>query len=436
VTPPPRTPNPLRVGIAGLGTVGAGLVHILMNEHQVFAERCGRAVEIRAVSVRDRGKVRGFDLPGRFEADPIALARADDIDVVVELIGGAEDPARALVTEALARRKPVVTANKALLSRHGLELARLAEDKRVALNFEAAVAGGIPIIKAIRESLVGNRISRLCGILNGTCNFILSEMTASGRPFAEALAEAQARGYAEADPSFDIGGVDAAHKLSLLASLAFGVELDFDGVSIEGIETISREDIAFAAELGYRVKLLGIARTTPHGIEQRVHPALVPIGAPIARIDGVTNAVMVEASPVGNLAFEGPGAGAGATASAVAADIADIARGSFNLPFIVPVSRLKPKRPAPMARHFGMYYVRFAVRDQTGVLAAITAVLAKHEVSIESLLQHGRAPGEAVAVVMTTHECEEATMLAALGEIAALKAVLARPNFIRIESFS
>jgi len=427
---------PLRVGIAGLGTVGAGLVRILTEESAVFAARSGRPIAISAVSARDAGKARGFKLPGRFEPNPVALADAEDVDVVVELMGGEGDPAYALVKRALQRGKAVVTANKALLSRHGMELARLAEDARVPLNFEAAVAGGIPIIKAIREALVANRVQRLYGILNGTCNFILTEMTKSGRAFGDVLKEAQARGYAEADPAFDVGGLDAAHKLSLLAALAFGTEIDLPGIHVEGIETVSSEDIQFADELGYRIKLLGIARATDHGIEQRVHPTMVPSESAVARIEGVTNAVMIEAAPVGNLAFEGPGAGAGATASAVAADIADIARGSFNLPFIVPTGRLKGRQSAPIARHMGMSYVRLRVRDKAGVMAAITAILAKHEVSIESLLQHGRAPGEAVSIVMTMHECPEATMRAALAEIGALESVLALPNFIRIESFS
>lgn len=428
--------KPLRVGIAGLGTVGAGLVRILTEESAVFAARCGRPVAISAVSARDPKKPRGIALPARFEPNPVALADAEDVDVVVEVMGGAGDPAHALVKRALELGKPVVTANKALLSRHGMELARLAEEKRAALNFEAAVAGGIPIIKAIREALVANRVGRLYGILNGTCNFVLTEMTKSGRAFTDVLKEAQERGYAEADPTFDIGGLDAAHKLSLLAALAFGIQIDLPGIHVEGIETVTSEDIQFADELGYRIKLLGIARATDRGIEQRVHPTMVPADSAIARIEGVTNAVVIEGAPVGNLAFEGPGAGAGATASAVAADIADIARGSFNLPFIVPVAQLKSRQAPPIARHMGMSYVRLRVRDRAGVMAAITAVLAKHEVSIESLLQHGRAPGEAVSIVMTMHECPEATMRAALAEIGALDSVLAPPNFIRIESFT
>lgn len=431
----PQELRPLRLGIAGLGTVGTGLVRILTEESATFAERCGRPVTITAISARNPEKDRGIKLAARFERNPVALADADDVDVVVELMGGEGDPAYALVRRALENGKPVVTANKALLSRHGIALARLAEAKHVALNFEAAVAGGIPIIKAIREALVGNRIDRLYGILNGTCNFILSEMSTTGRAFADVLKEAQERGYAEADPAFDVGGIDAAHKLSLLAALAFGIEVDFAGVHIEGIETVSAEDISYARELGYRIKLLGVARRTDHGIEQRVHPTMVPEGSAIARIDGVTNAVMVEARPVGKLAFQGPGAGSGATASAVAADIADIARGAANSPFIIPAARLKTCHAAPMSRHIGMYYVRLKVRDKAGVMAAVTAILAKHEVSIESLLQHGRAPGEAVSIVMTTHECGEATMRAALDEIAKLDTVLAKPNFIRIETF-
>ncbi|MFZ1989957.1 MAG: homoserine dehydrogenase, partial [Alphaproteobacteria bacterium] len=427
-----------------VGTVGVGVIRILTEFQDVYAERCGRAVIVSAISARSKSRDRGLDLAAyRWESDPIALASAPDVDVVVEVMGGAGDPAYSLVKRALELGKPVVTANKALLSKHGLELAALAEKTGAQLNFEAAVAGGIPIIKAIRESLVGNKITRLYGILNGTCNYILTEMTREGgsdcvganqRSFAEVLKDAQAKGYAEADPTFDIGGIDAAQKLSLLAGLAFGTQVNFDGVHVEGIEAITNEDIAYADELGYRIKLLGIARQTQHGIEQRVHPALVPKGSPIARIDGVTNAVMLEGDRVGALAFEGPGAGAGATASAVAADIADIARGARGLPFIVPVAKLKASKPSPMARHKGMYYVRLRVMDRAGVLAAITAILANHDVSIESFIQRGRAPGEAVSVVLTTHECAEETMQAALKEIDALHTVMGKSNFIRIEA--
>jgi len=429
-------PQPLRLGIAGLGTVGTGLIQILTGYGEVFAERCGRPVVISAVSARNKARERGIDLkPYRWEADPAALATAKDVDVVVELMGGEDDPAYALVKRALKVGKPVVTANKALLSKHGIELAKIAETTGAQLNFEAAVAGGIPIIKAIRESLVANRLTRIYGILNGTCNFILTEMGATGRAFEEVLKEAQVLGYAEADPTFDVGGIDTAHKLSLLASLAFGTRVDLAGVHVEGIEHVTGEDIAYAGELGYRIKLLGIASQSDQGTLQRVHPAMVRVGTPIARIDGVTNAVMLDGDRIGELAFEGPGAGAGATASSVAADIADIARGGRSLPFIVPEAKLKPVQRAPMAGHIGMYYVRFRLMDRAGVMAALTAVLAHHEVSIESIIQRGRAPGEAVSVVLTTHECTEATMQAALAEIDGLPTVMGKSNFIRIETF-
>ena len=426
----------MRVGIAGLGTVGAGVVKILTQSASDIAGRCGRRIEIIAISVRNPSKDRGIPMPGRFVADPVALADAADIDVVVELMGGEGDPAHALVRRALERGKSVVTANKALLSRHGLELAAIAERSSVSLNFEGAVAGGIPIIKAIREALTGNRVERIYGILNGTCNFILSEMTKSGRTLEDVLTEAQLLGYAEADPSFDVGGIDAAHKLSLLSALAFGIKPDFAAIHIEGITGIGAEDIGYAEELGYCIKLLGIGQRTARGIELRVHPAMVDTASAIARIDGATNAVVVEGQPVGTLAFQGPGAGSGATASAVVADIADIARGNRNLPFIVPVVQLQGRASASFAEHVGRFYLRLKVEDRAGVLAAIAAALAQHEVSIESLLQHARAPGAAVTIVLTTHECREGVMQSALLDITKIDSVRAQPTLIRIETLS
>lgn len=425
-----------RIAIAGLGTVGAGLVRILTDSADLLAARCGGPLTLTAVSARNRSRDRGIDLTGvRWEDDLTALATAPDVDIVVELVGGEDGPAYALVKTALENGKSVVTANKALLAHHGVELAQLAEENGAVLNFEAAVAGGIPIIKALREALVANRVTRVYGILNGTCNYILTEMEATGRGFADVLAEAQDKGYAEADPSFDVGGIDAAHKLALLASLAFGTAVDFDSVYIEGIERITAADILFARELGYRIKLLGLAEATPQGIEQRVHPAMVPLTAPIAHVDGVLNAVMVDGDRVGSLAFEGPGAGAGATASAVAADIADIAKGHSHPPFILPAASLRRSGSAPIADHEGMGYIRLQVRDEPGVLAALTKILAAKGVSIESMIQRGRAPGAAVTVVLTTHECKEGVLRLALDEIGALPSVLEPPNFIRIETF-
>ncbi len=396
--------RPLRIAIAGVGNVGAGTVKLLQTHGQDLARRCGRAIEIRAVSARDRKRGRGIDLSSyAWHEDCAALAELPDIDVVVELIGGAEGAARRLVEAALARGKHVVTANKALLAHHGTALARAAEAKGVSLGYEAAVAGGIPIIKTLREGLAANRIQRIYGILNGTCNYILTTMRQTGREFAEVLADAQRLGYAEADPGFDVDGIDAAHKLAILAGVAFGCEIDFTGVQVEGIRNVSAVDIAFAEELGYRIKLLGIARLTDFGIEQRVHACMVPLGTPIAHVEGVYNAVVTEGDFVGQNICEGRGAGAGPTASAVVSDLIDIARGRSQPTFSVPASELKALPAAPLARHRGAYYVRLMVVDKPGVIADVAAALRDEEVSMEAMIQRGRSPGEAVPVVLTTH---------------------------------
>ncbi len=427
--------RPLRIAIAGVGNVGAGTVKLLQTHGQDLARRCGRAIEIRAVSARDRKRGRGIDLSSyAWHEDCAALAELPDIDVVVELIGGAEGAARRLVEAALARGKHVVTANKALLAHHGTALARAAEAKGVSLGYEAAVAGGIPIIKTLREGLAANRIQRIYGILNGTCNYILTTMRQTGREFAEVLADAQRLGYAEADPGFDVDGIDAAHKLAILAGVAFGCEIDFTGVQVEGIRNVSAVDIAFAEELGYRIKLLGIARLTDFGIEQRVHACMVPLGTPIAHVEGVYNAVVTEGDFVGQNICEGRGAGAGPTASAVVSDLIDIARGRSQPTFSVPASELKALPAAPLARHRGAYYVRLMVVDKPGVIADVAAALRDEEVSMEAMIQRGRSPGEAVPVVLTTHETEEAAMRRALARIETLASVLEPPHMIRIES--
>jgi homoserine dehydrogenase len=355
------------------------------------------------------------------------------VDVVVELIGGSDGPARELVQAALTAGKPVVTANKAMLAVHGAALARQAEEHRVPLAFEAAVAGGIPVIKALREGLAANRVLRIAGILNGTCNYILTQMRERSREFAEVLADAQKLGYAEADPSFDIDGVDAAHKLAILAALAFGRPVAFDAVHVEGIRKVSALDIAFANELGYRIKLLGIARYSDGGIEARVHPCMVPASAPIARVDGVFNAVVAEGDFVGRVMLEGRGAGAGPTASAVVADLIDVARSRLTPVWGVGSAELSNAASVPMSEHVGAYYLRLMVVDRPGVIADVTAVLRDFGISLESMLQRGRAPGEAVPVVLVTHETQEAAMREALSRIAALNAVLEAPTLIRIE---
>ena len=426
----------LRIGIAGLGTVGAGVVKLLAEHGRLLALRGGRPLKLVAVSARRKAKKRDIDLSGiRWENDPMALATAPDIDVVVELIGGSSGVARRLVQKALASGKHVVTANKALLAMHGTEIAMAAEKKGSILAFEAAVAGGIPIIKALREGLVGNRVRRLYGILNGTCNYILTTMRETGRDFDVVLAEAQAAGYAEADPSFDVDGIDAAHKLAVLTGAAFGARVNFDGVHVEGIRRVTSMDIQFAEELGYRIKLLGLARETRHGIEQRVHPCMVPLGAPIAHIEGVFNAVVVEGDFVGTTMFQGRGAGQGPTASAVVADLVDVARGRHMPAFVVPADRLADKRISPMDRHVGAYYMRLMVQDRPGVISSVSGALAKERISLESMLQRGRSQSGEVPVVLTTHETEEAAMRRALARIAKLGAVAEEPCLIRIEAF-
>ncbi len=427
--------EPLKVAIAGLGTVGAGTVALLRRNAGQIEHHTGRKIEVVAVSARDRTRSRTIDLTGvPWHDDPVAMAAAPGIDVVVELIGGSDGVARQVVTTALERGRHVVTANKALLAHHGNEIAHLAESKNVSLGFEAAVAGGIPILKVLREGLAANHVLRVCGILNGTCNYILSQMRETGRDFTAVLKEAQALGYAESDPSFDIDGIDAAHKLALLASVAFGSQVDFASVYVEGIRHITALDIAFAQDLGYRIKLLGLARPTEHGLEQRVHPCMVPLSAPLAHVENVFNAVMVKGDFVGRLTLEGRGAGADPTASAVAADLLDIAAGRGAPGFGVPASSLQHRPSAPMARRSGAYYVRLMVVDRPGVIAEITAAFRDEAVSMEQFLQRGRSPGEAVPVVLTTHDTVEASMVRALGRIGGLDSVVEPPCMIRVEN--
>ena len=426
--------RPLLVGVAGLGTVGAGVLRLLRDNAELIAGRAGRPIAVTAVSARDRERDRGLSLSGlHWYDDPSALAADPAVEVVVELIGGSEGPGRALVEAALRRGKPVVTANKALMAVHGAELAALAERAGIALAFEAAVAGGIPVIKALREGLAANRLSRVAGILNGTCNYILTTMQERGREFAEVLADAQRLGYAEADPAFDIDGIDAGHKLAILAALAFGRPVDFSAVHVEGIRGVSSLDIAFARELGYRIKLLGIARRTEAGISARVHPCMVPQAAPIARVDGVFNAVVAEGDFVGRVMLEGRGAGAGPTASAVVADLIDVARGRATPVWGAAGAELSALPALPMSAHVGAYYLRLMVVDRPGVIADVTAALRDEGVSLESMLQRGRAPGEAVPIVLVTHETGEAAMRTAIDRIAEQDSVLERPALIRIE---
>jgi homoserine dehydrogenase len=414
--------------------VGAGVVKLLAAQKELIATRAGRPIMVTAVSARARGRDRGVKLDGlTWYDDAVALAHDPDVDVVVELIGGADGKAKALAEASIAAGKHFITANKALLAVHGAALARAAEANNVTIAYEAAVAGGIPVIKVLREGLVANKISRVAGILNGTCNYILTVMREEGRGFSDVLADAQKLGYAEADPSFDIDGVDAAHKLAILAGLAFGVRIDFESLHIEGIRRVSALDISFAQELGYRIKLLGIAEETEAGISLRVHPAMVPEQKPIATVDGVFNAVLLEGDYSGPVFLRGRGAGEGPTASAVVADLIDLARGICVPVWGMEESALEEARIVPMAELASAYFLRLMVVDQPGVLADVTAILRDHGISLESMLQHGRKPGEAVPIVLVTHETREAAVNAALAGIAALPAVLEPPALIRIE---
>lgn len=426
--------QPLRIALAGLGTVGAGTAMLLAQNADLLAERCGRRLELKAVSALDRKRNRNVELgQAVWHDDAVAMAREAEVDVVVELIGGSDGVAKAVVEAALGRGRHAVTANKALLALHGASLAALAERAGVSLNFEAAVAGGIPIVKALRESLAGNRIERIYGILNGTCNYILTDMRRNGRRFEEALAEAQRLGYAEVDPGTDIDGIDAGHKLAILASLAFGCVVDFPGVYLEGIRQVSKTDIDYAEELGYRIKLIGSARLTEHGLEQRVHPCMVSLQSPLAHVEGVLNAVVAKADFAETTEYEGRGAGAGPTASAVVADLVDIALGRRVPTFGIPADRLKRVSASPMERHFGAYYIRLTVVDRPGVIADVAAALRDQRVSLESMIQRGRASDSTVSVVLTTHPTEEAAMLQALAQISRLDSMREAPRMIRIE---
>ncbi|MEX2614537.1 MAG: homoserine dehydrogenase [Alphaproteobacteria bacterium] len=428
--------SPVRVAVAGLGNVGAETVRLLAGQKDLLALRCGRPIVVTAVSARDSSRDRGISLDGiAWFDDPVAMARDAEADLVLELIGGSEGVAHEVCKAAIGAGRHVVTANKALIAVHGASLGTAAEAAGVSLAYESAVAGGIPIIKALREGLAANQVFRLHGILNGTCNYILTTMRETGRDFDDVLRDAQELGYAEADPSFDIDGVDAAHKLAILTSVAFGCAIDFDAVHIEGIRHIGAIDIAFATELGYRIKLLGIAEQTDAGIQQRVHPVMVPVAAPIAAVEGVFNAIVSDGDYVGTTMFQGRGAGGGPTASAVVADIVDIARGQTVPIFGVPVAAQQPMRVQPLENRIGLYFVRFMVHDKPGVFAEIAAALRDAEISIESAIQRGRAAGGVVPLVVTTHEAREAAMQQALGRIAALDSVTEPPRMIRIETF-
>ncbi|MDB5684870.1 MAG: homoserine dehydrogenase [Sphingomonas bacterium] len=423
----------LRVGLAGLGTVGGGVIKLLDANAALIERRAGRPIEIVAVAARDRTRDRGFDL-SRFEwvDDTSALATRDDIDVVVEMIGGADGPALVLARATLARGKAFVTANKAMIAHHGIELAQAAEDSGAALKYEAAVAGGIPVIKGLREGAAANEIARVYGVLNGTCNYILTTMEQEKRDFSEVLVEAQVLGYAEADPSFDIDGIDTAHKLTILATLAFGTRLDFPAVAVAGIRHVIAADIAEAHALGFRIRLVGLAEANSKGLFQRVHPCLVPLDHPLAHVAGSLNAVVAEGNFVGRLFMEGRGAGEGPTASAVVADLIDIARNEYGPAFAMPVASLAQAETAAAGERRGRAYLRFTVADRPGVLAEIAAAMRDANVSIESLIQRGAAADGSVLLVMVTHESPERCVADALDRLAGSQSIVGTPMLMHI----
>jgi homoserine dehydrogenase len=430
---------PLRLAIVGLGTVGAGVIRLLAENRDLIARRAGRAIEVVAISARDRLKNRGVDLsPYDWVDDMASLSGRADVDTIVELIGGADGPALTLARQSLAAGKPFVTANKAMIAHHGLDLARQAEKAGVALKYEAAVAGGVPVIKGLREGAAANRIMRVYGILNGTCNYILSNMEKHGSDFADVLKAAQEAGYAEADPSFDIDGIDAAHKLSILASLSFGTEIDFASVDITGIRPILAQDIREAAALGYRIRLVGLAECETEagdnvGLFQRVHPMLVPMNHPLAHVDGALNAVVAEGNFVGRLFFQGQGAGEGPTASAVVADIIDVARDEYGPPFAMPAEWLDRQVKADAGARIGRVYLRFRVADRPGVLAEITAAMRDANVSIESVIQRSApSANEPVFLAIVTHAVPLARIDAMLNGLAGSDSLIDAPVVMHI----
>lgn len=426
--------KPLRIGIAGLGTVGSGVLGLINNNADLIVARAGRSIEVAAVCARNKKRKRDIDVGSYKWMDAQDLARAPGLDAVVEVIGGQDGPAKDFIETTLKNKKHVITANKALLAHHGLALARLAESNGVSLRYEAAVAAGIPIIKTLREGYASNVINGVYGILNGTSNFILTEMRETGGTFKDVLRSAQSKGYAEADPSFDIDGIDAAHKLTLLAALAYGIQPDLKAVNVQGIRRITARDIRFAEELGYRIKLLGIARRQDGRIMQSVEPCLVPRDSALGTVDGVFNAVFTEGDFTGEAMAVGLGAGAGPTASAVVADLIDLARGGPNIPtFGIPLKSLVKAPRVKDKDILDTYYLHLIVIDRPGVIADITAILRDKSISIEAFLQRGRDPDQPVSVVIVTHETPRAAMRAAVRDIMAVKTVVEEPTLLRIE---
>ncbi|MCA0869618.1 homoserine dehydrogenase [Seohaeicola saemankumensis] len=425
--------KPLRLGIAGLGTVGTGVVKIVRRHADLLTARTGRKIEITAVSARDRAKDRGVSLRGYgWEDDPVALATRDDVDIFVELMGGPDGPAKAATEAAIAAGKDVVTANKAMLAMHGQALAELAENAGQSIRYEAAVAGGIPVIKALTEGLAGNEITRVMGVMNGTCNYILTRMESSGLPYDDVFREADALGYLEADPNLDVGGIDAGHKLALLSSIAFGTRPDFAGIEIEGIQRVTIDDIRQAADMGYRIKLLGVAQRTARGLEQRMQPCLVPADSPLGQLEGGTNMVVIEGDSIEQVVLRGPGAGEGPTASAVMGDVCDLARG-LRLPVFGQPADSLDAAPSAIAGLPAPYYLRMALQDKPGALAKIAAILGDAGVSIDRMRQYGHSES-AAPVLIVTHKTTRAALDKALEAMQSTDVMASTPVALRIET--
>ena len=425
--------KPLRLGIAGLGTVGVGVIKIIQNKLSLLQARTGKQILISAVTAKSKTKDRGIDLSSyQWERDPVSLANREDIDVFIELIGGHEGAAKEAVEIAISKGKNVVTANKALLAHHGHVLALKAEENGSILRFEAAVAGGIPVIKSLTEGLAGNSINRIMGVMNGTCNYILTRMESSGLSYEEVFSEANELGYLEADPNLDIGGIDAAHKLSILSSIAFGTEINFNGVELDGIDKITINDIHQAADMGFRIKLLGVSQMTSSGLEQRMSPCLVPTGSPLGQLEGGTNMIVMEGDQVGQIVLRGAGAGEGPTASAVVSDIADIARGISLATFGQPAKTLK-KASSSKSQTPAPYYLRMLLHDEPGALAKITKILSQFNVSIDRMRQYGHED-ENAPVLIVTHEIKHEDLMTAIQELPNTQVLKAQPLAIRIEA--
>ena len=425
--------KPLRLGIAGLGTVGVGVIKIIQKKLSLLEARTGKQILISAVTAKSKTKDRGIDLSSyQWERDPVSLANREDIDVFIELIGGHEGAAKEAVEIAISKGKNVVTANKALLAHHGHELALKAEENGSLLRFEAAVAGGIPIIKSLTEGLAGNSISRIMGVMNGTCNYILTRMESSGLSYEEVFSEANELGYLEADPNLDIGGIDAAHKLSIMSSIAFGTKVNFNGVELDGIDKITINDIHQAADMGFRIKLLGVSQMTSSGLEQRMSPCLVPTNSPLGQLEGGTNMIVIEGDQVGQIVLRGAGAGEGPTASAVVSDIADLARGINFATFGQPAKTLK-KASSSKSQVPAPYYLRMLLHDEPGALAKITKILSQFNVSIDRMRQYGHEDKNA-PVLIVTHEIKHEDLMTAIQELPNTKVLEAQPLAIRIEA--